>query len=351
MRRCPCTLLVWFVFSIFCFASSTQAAGDYLNVVVQPDTLSPLNSYSLGADSQSAMQPVAVPASAFSYGAPLRAPTKEGKAITKCAPQPAVFQQPYCPPPLPGCILPKRLPGQFELGTQVFWAKTRGVVRWPATVMGMATSDADPHSDLGLPIHNVFLEYSGKFQFRPTWAVFYSIMPIQLEGNATTPRTIYYGGLFYPAGSRVNTKWDFVYQKVALLYQPILTCNASLSIYAGWMFNDQKLSLKSGVCGGQCCTLNRTRNTVVTGAELQKCIKTMCNGATLSCDSRADLTFVDDTFGYDVQAGLRFSVPMGANRWGYAKGGYRLLNLNEDRNDLRLDLSMEGGFVEGGLLF
>jgi hypothetical protein len=48
---------------------------------------------------------------------------------------------------------------------------------------------------------------------------------------------------------------------------------------------------------------------------------------------------------------VRFSVPMGAGRWGYARGGYRYLSLAEDRTDFRLDATLEGGFVEAGLIF
>ncbi len=77
----------------------------------------------------------------------------------------------------------------------------------------------------------------------------------------------------------------------------------------------------------------------------------MCNGATLSCDTKVGLGFLDGTFGLDVQTGLQFSVPMNSGRWGYAKGGYRLINFTEDRNDLRLDALFEGGFAELGMIF
>ncbi len=36
---------------------------------------------------------------------------------------------------------------------------------------------------------------------------------------------------------------------------------------------------------------------------------------------------------------------------GYAKGGYMYINFQEDRNDLRLDTTLEGAFVEAGLIF
>ncbi len=90
---------------------------------------------------------------------------------------------------------------------------------------------------------------------------------------------------------------------------------------------------------------------VNTGAEFQRCLRTLPNGATLACDNKAEVIWLDGTIGVDVQAGMRFSVPLGAGRWGYAKGGYRFLNFNESRDDLKLDSSFEGGFVEGGVIF
>jgi hypothetical protein len=87
------------------------------------------------------------------------------------------------------------------------------------------------------------------------------------------------------------------------------------------------------------------------GAQLQRCIRTMCNGATLSSNCKADVNFLDGVFGVDAQSSLQFSVPMGAGRWGFARGGWRYLQLNENRNDMRLDAVFDGGFVEGGLIF
>jgi len=212
-------------------------------------------------------------------------------------------------------------------------------------------SDIDFTNDLGLPHSRVLLDYSLRCQFAPHWAAFYSIMPIELEANKTLEKDLYYRQLILPAGSRVHTKWDFTYQRVGLLYQPIVSCNAAVSVYAGWMFNEQWIRIKNYVCSGRCALVSRTRNMVTTGLEIQKCIQTKCTGATLSCDSKAGVSFLDGAFGVDVQAGLRYSVPLGANRWGYAKGGYRYLSLSESRDDMRLDAIFDGGFAEAGMIF
>ncbi|MEM3421831.1 MAG: hypothetical protein QW315_06220 [Candidatus Hadarchaeum sp.] len=350
MRRYPYTVLVCLIFLFFWKNAYSYQSDNFINVNITPfkPALGTLNTSDQQISSDSDLVSY-VPASGkypLAVGTPY---TSTGKPITKCKPQETAPCLPILP--LPKCILPQRFPGMFELSVQVFWAKVSGTVRWPAMVLGVPASDVNINDDLGIPKHNTLLEYSARYQFRPHWALFYSIMPISLEGSTNLPRTIYYGQFIYPAGTRVNTKWDFIYQRVGLLYQPIVSCNATVSVYASWLFNDQKQSVRNEICGGTCCTISRTRHMVMAGVELQKCIRTLCNGATLSCDTKVGLGFLDGTFGLDVQTGLQFSVPMNSGRWGYAKGGYRLINFTEDRNDLRLDALFEGGFAELGMIF
>ena len=351
MRRSPFTVLVCLVFLILSVADYAQSNQDAIDVIISPPewrraSLSAFPQSDRGPEAwrQAATRPIrgiGVPRSARSFAKP----------IVKCKPS-------LCPPipcgivPCPSCRLPKRMCGQWELATQVFFARTRGTVRWPADVLGVPATEADLNDDLGIPAHQTLLEYSAFYQIRPSWAVFYSVMPISLEGTAVPSKTVYFGQIPLPANTPVHTKWDFLYQRVGLVYQPILTCNASVSIYNSWLFNDQRLSVKNTVCPfAGCTTLDRTRHMVMSGIDIQKCIRTMCNGATLSCDNRAGIGYLDGTFALDVQAGFRFSVPMNSGRWGFVRGGYRLINFTEDRTDLRLDTTLEGGFVEGGLIF
>jgi hypothetical protein len=350
MRRCPYTVLVCFVFLSLWQTSSFAQPQNFINVIVKPNTLTTnVTGSSVDTDMSGDSDSVRYVRASATY----RPPVSYGvfpKPITKCAPQ---VSPALCVPvkPTAPCILPRRFPGQFELAVQVFFATVRGTLQAGPGVGLIPPSEMDFSDDLGLPVHNTLLEYSAWCQFRPNWAVYYSIMPISLEGTQTAPRTLYYRGLTIPAGTRINTKWDFTYQRVGLEYQAINNCNASLSIYGSWLFNDQSAKVNNEICGGRCRITSRTRNMVMTGVGFQKCIRTMCNGATLSCDTKASVGWLDDTFALDVQTGLQFSVPMNAGRWGFVRGGYRLLNFNEDRNDLRLDSSFEGGFVETGLIF
>jgi hypothetical protein len=204
--------------------------------------------------------------------------------------------------------------GQWQLATQVFFARVKGTVRSPSSVFGIPATDIDFNDDLGLPSHQTFLEYSAWYQFRPSWALFYSIMPIQLEEGRVTTRDLYFGQLIFPTGTFVHTNWNFIYQKVGLLYQPIFNCNAAVSIYNSWVFNQQRLDISSSICAGQCNRVDRTRHRCL--KPIQKCIRTLCTGNLVP---RQPGRLPYGTLALDRQAGMQFSA-MNAGRWGYAKG-------------------------------
>jgi hypothetical protein len=354
MRRCPFTVLVCLSFLIVSCLAFANQSDNFINVVINPaaDETNPSGIPGLfGTAEDFSSEPASFVQASARRRTGLRSnrTAQLGKPIVKCkapvcAPAPAV-------PCGPICILPRRMAGQWQLATQVLFARVKGTVRSTSSVFGIPATDVDFNDDLGIPSHQTLLEYSAWYQFRPSWALFYSIMPIQLEGGRVTTRDLYFGQLIFPTGTFVHTNWNFIYQKVGLLYQPVFNCNAAVSIYNSWVFNQQKLDISSSICAGQCNRVDRTRNMVMSEIQIQKCIRTLCNGGTLSCDNRVGLGYLDGTFALDLQAGLQFSVPMNAGRWGYAKGGYRFINFKEDRSDLRLDTYLEGAFVEAGLIF
>jgi hypothetical protein len=352
MRKCPYTLLVCLFFLAIVASHCTAMESDFIDVVINPDSLSTNTVQSssqldTGPDTQVSYRQASArhrPNMGYPY------PAGPAKPIVKCGPT-------YCPPPMcmpmkrVGCTLPIRRQGQMELATQVFWANFSGVVRWPAAVNGVATSELDATQDLGLPINNVLLDYSARCQFRPNWTLFYAIMPIHMTGDSVLNKTVYYGGWVWGPGTHLRSKWDFVYQRAGIMYQPIISCQATVSLFAGWTYNDQKARVTNGTCHLSQSRVDRTRNMVFGGLELQRCVRTLCNGATLSTDCRGGVNFLDGAFGVDASTSLRFSVPLGMNRWGYARGGYRYLSITEDRTDLRMDAIFQGGFAELGLIF
>ncbi|MBI4963533.1 MAG: hypothetical protein HY913_09680 [Desulfomonile tiedjei] len=349
MRRNPCTLLVCIAFSLLSLNALASQSDKSINVIISPSTVTAQGGIPAEYNGDG---PVFTQASARRHpAARTYAPAPLSKPVVKCKPPACPVGVPCGPKPAPPCILPKRMMGQWEFGIQAFFATTGGTVQSPALVFGLPASEVDFDTDLGLPVHQILWEYKGKFQFRPSWAVFYSIMPIHLEANNIAPRTLYIGQQTIIQGAPIKTTWDFVYQRVGLVYQPYFGCNTNVSISASWVFNDQQFKLGNGICAGSCATVNRTRNMVMTGIGIEKCIRTLCNGATLSCDSKVDIGFLDGVFALDVEPGMRFSIPLNCGRWGYIRGGYRYLNFKEDRDDLRLDTVMQGGYAEMGLIF
>ncbi|MEW6349072.1 MAG: hypothetical protein AB1646_08410 [Thermodesulfobacteriota bacterium] len=225
------------------------------------------------------------------------------------------------------CILPRRQWGQTELEAQIFYARLSGRLGRNHSFLPGVTVEADFNQDMRVPDHAWVQEYSARCQFRPHWGVMYSIMIVR--------------------------ELDLTYQRVGLIYDAVSTCNAKLSIFSAWLYNDQKLTyVHNPICGStRRVVVDRTRHMAQAGVELQRCIKTLCNGATISCDNRVGLGFLDNTFNLDVQAGFRFNVPLGGQRWGYVRGGYRLVEFSEHRRDLKLDTHLEGGFGELGIIF
>lgn len=258
---------------------------------------------------------------------------------------------PRCGPICPTCILPRRMPGQWEASTQVFFARVRGTAHWSNGASGLDPSEVDFNDDLGVDEHDVFLEYSGRYQLRPSWSLYYSAMPIEMKATNTPNESFTFGAWTFSAGAPTRSKWQFLYQRVGLFYHPINTPMTVVSLGASWLFNDERLRVSSAICNGRGNTLDRTRHMVMGTVEVQKCIVTLPNASTFSSDNRIGLGFLDDTFALDLQVGFQYSVPMNAGRWGFARGGYRLIDFKEDRNDLRLDTALEGGYVEFGLIF
>jgi len=368
-RAIPFIMLVCLLFLVATQSAASKQPQNYINVIVQPLHLGPLPV--VAPASGTLPSPAGHPglpeqdlqwkrASAEPWDEPgsygrrsrFRAPARP---IVKCKPPMPQPCQPACSVPLcSDCILPRRCMGQWELDPQLFYARCSGTVQWPGTIFwgAVPATEMSLVDDLGIPGHRYVGEYTARYQFRPNWALHYSIMPFETSETKLLTQSVAFGQWLFPAGTTMNTKWQFVYQRVGLIYQPIVTQYAIVSIFNYWLYHNQKLSLGSRVCSGTACnTLDRTRNMVMSGIEVQKCIRTLPNAATFSCDNRVGLGYLDGSFSLDLQTGLQFSVPMNAGRWGYTKGGYRWLNFKESRDDLRWDTALEGWFAEAGLIF
>ncbi len=264
-------------------------------------------------------------------------------------------------PMTPPCILAAPLPRQWELGVQVFFATMRGKIAYPrypqnyGYYYGQSMDGADLVDHLQLPKHDPVVEFTAKYQFRPHWAIQYTGLFKEWNGGGTPQDYFWfgnqYGGTFF-YGQSLTSKWQHSYQTVNLVYDALRTCKSKVSILGGWMHADDRIDVGCATCGYYAQTFSKGMDGATVGVEVRRCLKTMRNGGTFSCEYKVAAMFLDNMEGWDVQAGARFSIPLNAgNRWGYLKGGYRLIDMKKTQNDFAFKHALEGGFVEMGFIF
>ncbi len=277
------------------------------------------------------------------------------KRIVKCKPTVTEWTVKAIPV---DCILPMAGQRGWQMNAQAMFARTKGKLRYYTGAYGWGgwgyntSPDVDMNDALGLPEHQVIGTYSISYRFQPSWAVRYSIMPIVQDG---TP-----GNTSFAFGTNLNTwggwgnnnrsKWERLYQRVGLIYDPVRSYNSRISVFGDYVRVDDKISvIRTGCCGD---TMNNDMNMAMVGVEIEKCLKTTPRLNTLSLECKAGVSFLDDAVGSDISTGLKFSVPMNNGRWGYLSGGYRYASLNKKYSDAKLiDTVMEGGYVQMGVIF
>ncbi len=352
LRRIPSTPLVClFILLSTIFITAAWAAGpdESLEILLKPN--------------QGSGTPVPAAQKASTHSARGKAGTSQGR-VTFMPPAGITKVKPGCLPypvaGMPLCILPTTRVGQWEISTQFLFARSKGSIQWPRNNWWWGgwsgyMRDVDLNDDLQLPAHKVFVDFSIKYQFRPNWAIQYSILGNELSGggwpdwNNSTP--FVFGNLLYTWGQPINAKWQHAYQRAVLVYDAVKTCSSKVSIFGGWAHADDRIDVNCSWCGYQTSTFSKSMDSAIAGIELQRCIRTAANGATFSLDCKAAGIFLDDVEGYDAQAALRYSIPLNMGRWGFAKGGYRFVSLNKTQTDWLFKNQLEGGFAELGFIF
>ncbi len=355
LRRIPSTPLVCLaVFLLTCLATASWAAGqsEPLEILLKPDNNSQQLPVAQTAKSRTGVTKHSAKSAVWfcpPYG-----------GISKVKPMPA-FCPPMMPMGMPPCILPTARQGQWDMSVQVFFARTRGKIQWPrySWLMGGANywgyEGADFNDDLALPKHKVIPEFTAKYQFRPNWGIRYSILADEFNGGGETSTSnwwgFWFGNQFFGWGQPVQSKWKHTYSRLGLVYDAVKNCSGSVSVFANWVHTDDRIDVGCSFCGFQTATFSKGGDSAMAGLELQRCLKTAANGGTLSCDTKAGVIFLDDVEGYDVQAGARYSVPLNSGRWGYLKGGYRVVELKKGQSDYIFNHALEGGYMEFGFIF
>lgn len=277
------------------------------------------------------------------------------KQIVKCRPS---QQEGYAAArplqlPVPECILPTARIRGWEVDVQGMFARTKGVVRFYGGTYGYGTTyqaNLDMNSDLGVPEHKWIGSLAAKYHFKPRWSLRYSVMPSTLDGTAAQNTNFNFGYTFMNYGLNTKVKWERLYQRMGLGYDPIATPSLRVSVFGDYVRINEKLSVvQIGCCGS---TFDNDLNMAMAGIELERCLKTTRLFNTLSLECKAGIAFGDDAVGSDLATGLKYSIPMNNGRWGFIKGGYRYLTYKKKYSDVKLmDTAMEGGFLEAGFIF
>jgi len=245
------------------------------------------------------------------------------------------------------------------MSAQAFFARTKGVVQWPRyspffNVTSGWENWADLNDDLKLPEHDVLVDLSARYQFKPNWGVKYQVLFDEINGGGMPWRQFLFGNQytgFITFGQQIQTKWLHDYHRLTLVYDAVRTCQSVISVSGGWMHADDKISLNCNTCGYYTRDFSKSMDTAIVELEFKRCLRTAANGGTFSWDHKAAVMFGDDVEGYDLQAAGRYSIPVNCGRAGFVKGGYRFVQLKKTQTDYALKTTFEGGFVEGGFIF
>ena len=340
------TLLVCLGFLLTSFIADAQAwdvrqasFGDRQGDLVSPPTTPPAG-------------PSTTPSTA-SQSKPIR--KVKPSEIVKCRPPVGAVPTPAGPFGLvTTSVLPITRPQGWELDAEGMFARTKGKARLMRGTFGFTpfgAQDVDLNSDMQLPDHNFVGTFSVRYRFKPSWSVRYSIMPMVIEGSGQPNNTFTFGGLNSVSfGQSVRSKWERLYQRIGLVYDPVRTYSSRISLFGDYVRLNEKLSVVQTSFSGD--TFDNDLNMGMAGVEFEQALKTgrQCN--TLSLECRAGVAFGDEAFGSDLSTGLKYSISMNNGRWGFIKGGYRFLTYKKKYSDVKLmDTAMEGGFLAVGVVF
>jgi hypothetical protein len=279
---------------------------------------------------------------------------KPPKHVLKCKPEGFDGRRVSAPYELSvPCILPVTQPRGWEMKAEAFFARTKGTVRYLTGYQALPTfgtsGDIDLNADMGLPEHAVVPIFTAQYRFRPQWGVRYSIMPMAMDGSGSVSSNFVFGTNFN-MGQNTRVKRESLYQRIGLVYDPIRTYTARVSVFADYVRINDRISANQGFGGST--TMDNDLNMAMAGLEFERCLKTTRNSSTLSLECRAGISFLDEAVGSDMSSGLKYSVPLNNGRWGFISGGYRYMTYKKKYSEAKsFDTAMEGGYVQMGLIF
>ncbi|MEW6136778.1 MAG: hypothetical protein AB1733_00995 [Thermodesulfobacteriota bacterium] len=251
------------------------------------------------------------------------------------------------------CFLPTAAPRQFEAGAEVWFGRIQGQIakgggfflpgEQPSVV------DFDDHLGMGKS-GNVMWKAMAHYQVAPRWGIHYSFSPFTMEATGTSQNTFTFMGTTVVAGTPVRSRWDRYEHRAGLVFDVTRSPNSVTSLYADWMYIQDKVAIRQALGGLQNMVWDADKNLAVAGIELKKCLKNF-RGNTLALNCKAGIAFLDDHNGYELEAGLSYILPIKQGRFGFLKGGYRYAQLTKDKNLELFKTKIDGAFVEAGFIF
>ena len=253
----------------------------------------------------------------------------------------------------PDCILPVPAKGQFLLGPKLFFARIRGDARRDLHIPGPAPALVDFEDHLGFKGSSALWSIEASYQLRPSWGLRYSFSPMTLKSSASAVSSFNFGGQTFATGSQVRSRWERFQHRAGFVYNLSYTTNSLTSFYADWLHIEDKLVVGAGTAGAGVTSpvvWNDSKNIAVLGLEFNKCLRNY-RGNTLALECKGGIAFLDDSLGYEAEAGLSYLIPIKTGRFGFVKGGYQYIHLKKEKSLETFSTSMDGAFLKIGFLF
>ena len=251
----------------------------------------------------------------------------------------------------PDCFLPSPAKGQFLLGPKIWFARVDGEARRGIDIAGAQTSTVDFEDHLGLKkTAKIVWSVEALYQFRPSWGIRYSFMPMTTGAHATPKTAFNFMGQTFAAGTDVRSKWDHFEHRAGLVFNISRTNNSLTNFFAEWLYVQDKLSIGGITTTAASVTWDDNKSMAVVGLEFEKCLKNY-RGNTLTFSGKGGIAFFNDVLGYEAEAGLNYMIPIKTGRFGFIKGGYRYAHLKKDKTNQMFSTDMDGAFLQVGFLF
>ncbi len=253
----------------------------------------------------------------------------------------------------PECFLPMPHKGQVVISPSVTFARIQGEINKPGTILyGLNPNSINFDDQLGLPKSgNAMWSVMAQYQLTPRVAVRYAFSPISMEASHRTDTSFTFQNRSFVAGSTVHSKWERFEHRAGLSFSVSRSDNSDTSVFAEWLYIQDKITIGDAYSGALAPAVWDTdKNLAILGLELNKCLKNF-GGNTLALSCKGGVAFLDDHTGYEAEAALSYLLQIRPGRYGFIKGGYRYASLKKDRNYELFKTTMDGAFVNVGLIF